>query len=149
MDYFDSSKSILENVYLFSGLGTLVLVIIGLRQLIIAKKSIITSAEIRSVELAAQQIKFYCESIIPKMNSTMDIIYLQTYILKESIRFIKMLFLPLDTTSASLHILLIPQTVNSSIIALNMDIVNSATISLSWERTDSILSINSIDQFWV
>lgn len=68
MDFFDTTKSIVENIYLLSGpvlaiFGALVIV-----QLRLTKKAIITNSKREAANLAANQIEIYNNQIIPLLN---------------------------------------------------------------------------------
>jgi hypothetical protein len=67
MEFFDSSKSIIENLYLLSGPILALLAIAGVIQLFIARKTLIVNSQRDAAKLAAQQIKDYCERLIPLM----------------------------------------------------------------------------------
>ena len=67
MEFFDSTKSIVENLSLLSGPFVALLATVGLVQLFIAWKTLIVNSKRDAANLAAQQIKDYSERIIPKM----------------------------------------------------------------------------------
>lgn len=67
MEFFDSSKSIVENLYLLSGPILTLLAIAGVIQLFITRKTLIVNSKRDAANLAAQQIKDYSTTIIPKM----------------------------------------------------------------------------------
>lgn len=67
MEFFDSTKSIVENLYLLSGPIIALLAIAGVIQLFIARKTMIINSKREAANLAAQQIKDYCDRLIPKM----------------------------------------------------------------------------------
>jgi hypothetical protein len=68
MEFFDSSKSIVENLYLLSGPILALLAIAGVIQLLQAKRTLVISSQRDAANLAASQLKDYCERIIPTMN---------------------------------------------------------------------------------
>ncbi len=67
MEFFDSSKSIIENLYLLSGPILALLATAGVIQLFIARKTLIVNSKRDAANLAAQQIKDYSERLFPKM----------------------------------------------------------------------------------
>lgn len=67
MEFFDTSKSIVENLYLLSGPILTLLAIAGVIQLFITRKTLIINSKRDAANLAAQQIKDYSVRIIPKM----------------------------------------------------------------------------------
>ena len=67
MEFFDSSKSIVENLYLLSGPILALLATAGVIQLFITRKTLIVNSKRDAANLAAQQIRDYSERIIPKM----------------------------------------------------------------------------------
>ena len=68
MEIFDSSKSLLENLYYLSGILILISIIIGLIQLSIAKKTLKINSERDAATLAAKQIEIYMTRVIPLHN---------------------------------------------------------------------------------
>jgi len=68
MEFFDSTKSIVENLYLLSGPVLTLLAIAGVVQLFLTKKTLKVSSQRDAANLAAQQLKDYCERIIPTLN---------------------------------------------------------------------------------
>lgn len=68
MEFFDSSKSIIENIYLLSGPILAILGITGIIQLILTKRVIITNSKREAANLAASQIEIYNNQIIPRMD---------------------------------------------------------------------------------
>ena len=67
MEFFDSSKSIIENLYLLSGPILTILAVAGVIQIFIARKTLKVNSQRDAANLAAQQIKNYCEQLIPLM----------------------------------------------------------------------------------
>jgi hypothetical protein len=68
MEIFDSSKSILENLYYLSGILILISIIIGLIQLSIAKKTLKINSKRDAATLAANQVDIYMTRVIPLHN---------------------------------------------------------------------------------
>ena len=73
MEYFDTSKSLLENLYYLSGILVLVTIVIGLFQLSIAKKTLKTNSQREAASLAVKQINIYVTQIIPLQNKLNDV----------------------------------------------------------------------------
>lgn len=69
MEFFDSTKSIVENLYLLSGPLIFLIGIIGLVQLKLTKKAIIISSQRSSAQLAAEQVEMYNNNIIPMQDN--------------------------------------------------------------------------------
>lgn len=67
MEFFDSSKSIVENLYLLSGPILTLLATAGVVQLFITRKTLIINSKRDAANLAAQQIKDYSDRIIPRI----------------------------------------------------------------------------------
>ncbi len=67
MEFFDSTKSIVENLYLLCGPLLTILATTGVIQIIIAKKALVISSKRDAANLAAQQLRDYGERIIPTM----------------------------------------------------------------------------------
>lgn len=68
MEIFDSTKSIVENLYFLSGPVLSLLGIVAILQLLMTKKAMITNARREAANIAAQQIDVYNNSIIPLYN---------------------------------------------------------------------------------
>ena len=68
MEIFDSTKSLLENVYYLSGILILITIIIGLIQLSIAKKTLQINSKRDAAALAAKQVEIYMTRVIPLHN---------------------------------------------------------------------------------
>jgi uncharacterized FlaG/YvyC family protein len=68
MEIFDSTKSLLENVYYLSGILILITIIIGLIQLSIAKKTLQINSRRDAATLAAKQVEIYMTRVIPLQN---------------------------------------------------------------------------------
>jgi hypothetical protein len=68
MDFFDSTKSIVENLYLLSGPILTLLAVAGIVQLFLTKKTLIINSQRDAANLAAQQLRDYCERVIPTLN---------------------------------------------------------------------------------
>ena len=68
MEIFDSTKSLLENLYYLSGVLILISIIIGLIQLSFAKKTLKINSKRDAATLAAKQIEIYMTRVIPLHN---------------------------------------------------------------------------------
>lgn len=68
MEYIDTSKSLLENLYYLSGILILISIVIGLFQLSIAKKTLNINSQREAASLAVKQIDIYMTQIIPLQN---------------------------------------------------------------------------------
>ena len=68
MEYIDTSKSILENLYYLSGILILISIVIGLIQLSFAKKTLNINSKREAANLAVKQIDLYMTQIIPLQN---------------------------------------------------------------------------------
>jgi hypothetical protein len=68
MDFFDSTKTIVENLSLLSGPILTIFAIVGVFQLFQTKKALIITSKRDAANLAAQQIKDYSERIIPLLS---------------------------------------------------------------------------------
>jgi hypothetical protein len=67
MEFFDSTKSIVENLYLLSGPILTLLAVAGVIQLFLTKRTLVISSKRDAANLSAQQLKDYSERIIPTM----------------------------------------------------------------------------------
>lgn len=65
MNFFDSSKSIIENIYFLSGPILAILGVTGVIQLFFAKKALITNSKREAANLAGNQVEIYSNKIIP------------------------------------------------------------------------------------
>lgn len=65
MEFFDTTKSIIENVYLLSGPVLAILGGVAIMQLRLTKKAMITNSQREAANLAASQISTYNNQIIP------------------------------------------------------------------------------------
>lgn len=68
MEIFDSTKSLLENLYYLSGILILISIIIALIQLSIAKKTLKINSKRDAATLAAKQVEIYMTRVIPLHN---------------------------------------------------------------------------------
>lgn len=68
MEFFDSSKSILENIYFLSGPIIALFAVAGVFQLFLTKKAIKINSQRESANIAAQQVREYSTNIIPLIN---------------------------------------------------------------------------------
>lgn len=68
MEFFDSTKSIVENLNLLSGPVLTLLATAGVLQLFLTKRALIISSKRDAANLAAQQLKDYCDRIIPTIS---------------------------------------------------------------------------------
>lgn len=68
MEIFDTSKSLVENIYLLSGPTLAIFGLAGIIQLRLTKKAIIVSSQREAAKLAAHQIEIYHNQIIPLQN---------------------------------------------------------------------------------
>nr|WP_298926528.1 hypothetical protein [uncultured Allomuricauda sp.] len=68
MEFFDSSKSIVENLSLLSGPIVAILGIVAILQLRLTKKVMKTNSEREAASLASQEIRVYNNSIIPLLD---------------------------------------------------------------------------------
>lgn len=65
MNIFDTSKSLVENIYLLSGPVLALLGFAAIIQLRLTKKAIVISAKRSAAELASKQVEIYNKEIIP------------------------------------------------------------------------------------
>lgn len=65
MQVFDSSKSIVENVYYLSGILILISIVVGIIQLILTKKALVVTSKREAANLAAKKVDDYVMRIIP------------------------------------------------------------------------------------
>ncbi|HEY5590827.1 MAG TPA: hypothetical protein VIK55_07385 [Paludibacter sp.] len=65
MEFFDSTKSIIENAYYLSGVLILISLIITLSQVLLAKKTLEINSKREAAKLAVQQIELYLSKITP------------------------------------------------------------------------------------
>ena len=68
MEYIDTTKSVLENLYYLSGILILISIAIGLFQLSIAKTTLNINSQREAAKLAVNQIDIYMTQIIPLQN---------------------------------------------------------------------------------
>jgi hypothetical protein len=68
MELIDKSKSILENAYFVSGILILVTVVVGIVQVILAKRTLKINSRREAAKLAAEQIEIYMIRVIPLHN---------------------------------------------------------------------------------
>jgi hypothetical protein len=68
MEWIDTSKSILENIYFLSGVILIITLVIGIIQISMAKKTIKINSNRAAASLAANQIQNYCTKIIELQN---------------------------------------------------------------------------------
>ena len=69
MEWIDTSKSILENLYFLSGFILTITLVIGIIQISLTKKSLKTNSNRAAANLAANQIEIYCNKIIRLQNN--------------------------------------------------------------------------------
>ena len=69
MEIIDTTKSLIENLYYLSGTAILTTIIIGLRQLVLTKRTFQISSQRAAADLAARQIEIYFDKIIPLQNN--------------------------------------------------------------------------------
>lgn len=72
MEIFDTSKSLIENIYLLSGPLIAILGLAGIIQLKLTKKAIIISSKREAAKFAANQIDVYLSHIMPLINQIFD-----------------------------------------------------------------------------
>jgi len=65
MQVIDTSKSLLENAYYFSGILILITVIVGIWQILLTKKTFKINSQREAALLAVKQIEIYTTYIIP------------------------------------------------------------------------------------
>ncbi len=68
MDLFDTSKSLIENLYYLSGVLILLSLLFGIFQLIYTKKTLYINSKREAAKLAAQQVEIYMARVIPLHN---------------------------------------------------------------------------------
>lgn len=68
MNIFDTSKSLVENIYLLSGPVLALLGFAAIIQLKLTKKAIVISAKRSAAELASKQVEIYNKTIIPSQD---------------------------------------------------------------------------------
>lgn len=73
MIWYDSSKSILENIYLLSGPIVAIISVVGLYNIFLLKKGIITSTRRDAANHTIKQTDFFCNTIIPLYDEYMHL----------------------------------------------------------------------------